>query len=125
MTAGRRFAVWAVTALGLVSALWVWWRFNGDMQAARARAAQGSMLIETRCGPIEVQKAGLGLPLLAVHGSGGGHDQGLAFARPLASQGIRVIAMSRFGCLRTPMPADALASGTQPRRGAWPRFFGR
>ncbi len=50
------------------------------------------------------------MPLLAVHGSGGGHDQGIAFAARLASRGIRVIAMSRFGYLRTPMPADASAS---------------
>jgi pimeloyl-ACP methyl ester carboxylesterase len=47
---------------------------------------------------------------LAVHGSGGGYDQGMAFAGTLAQQGIRVIAMSRFGYLRTPMPADASAA---------------
>jgi pimeloyl-ACP methyl ester carboxylesterase len=45
-----------------------------------------------------------------VHGSGGGHDQGMAFAARLANNGIRVIAMSRFGYLRTPMPADASAA---------------
>ncbi len=49
------------------------------------------------------------MPLLAVHGSGGGFDQGMAFAAPLATKGVRVIAMSRFGYLRTPMPADASA----------------
>ena len=42
-----------------------------------------------------------------VHGSGGGHDQGMAFAGNLPQRGIRVIAMSRFGYLRTPMRADA------------------
>ena len=45
-----------------------------------------------------------------LHGSGGGHDQGMAFAGALATQGIRVIAMSRFGYLRTPMPIDASAA---------------
>ena len=49
------------------------------------------------------------MPLLAVHGSGGGFDQGMAFAAPLATMGVRIIAMSRFGYLRTPMPADASA----------------
>jgi pimeloyl-ACP methyl ester carboxylesterase len=44
-----------------------------------------------------------------VHGSGGGHDQGMALAAPLAQQGVRVIAMSRFGYLRTPIPPDASA----------------
>jgi len=80
------------------------------MQRARAHAAQGSVLLATPCGPIEYQEAGTGVPLLAVHGSGGGHDQGMAFAGGLAAQGIRVNAMSRFGYLRTPKPADASAA---------------
>jgi pimeloyl-ACP methyl ester carboxylesterase len=42
-----------------------------------------------------------------IHGSGGGHDQGMAWARPLVQHGVRVVAMSRFGYLRTPRPADA------------------
>ncbi len=100
-----------VTAIVLVAAASLMgWRFSSDMQRARAHAAQGSMLLPTRCGPIEYQEAGAGVPLLAVHGSGGGHDQGMAFAGALAKQGIRVIAMSRFGYLRTPMPADASAA---------------
>lgn len=55
------------------------------------------MLLPTRCGPIEYQEAGAGVPLLVVHGSGGGHDQGMAFAGTLDQHGVRVIAMSRFG----------------------------
>jgi len=82
-------------------------RFRADMERAQAHAADGRVLLQTRCGPIEVQQAGTGVPLLVVHGSGGGHDQGMAFAGPLARHGIRVIAMSRFGYLGTPMPADA------------------
>lgn len=85
------------------------WRFVADIDAAKDRIAQGSRVINTPCCPIEVQEAGAGVPLLAVHGSGGGFDQGMAFAAPLAKQGIRVIALSRFGYLRTPMPADATA----------------
>lgn len=38
------------------------------------------------------------MQLLAVHGSGGGHHQGMAFARPRAQQGMRVMVMPRFGC---------------------------
>ncbi len=110
----RRKAPWILLAslafilLGLT--LLVTWRFDRDMQRTFAHAAQGSVLLATRCGPIEYQEAGTGVPLLAVHGSGGGHDQGMAFAGRLAAQGIRVIAMSRFGYLRTPMPADASAA---------------
>jgi 2-hydroxy-6-oxonona-2,4-dienedioate hydrolase len=91
----------------VIAALLIWWRFNQDIKLASARAAQGSVLAATRCGPIEYQECGSGVPLLMVHGSGGGHDQGMAFAGGLAQRGIRVIAMSRFGYLRTPMPPDA------------------
>lgn len=82
-------------------------RFRNDLAAAAARAAEGSTVVTTACGPIEVQQAGEGMPLLVIHGSGGGHDQGMDWARPLLQRGIRVIAMSRFGYLRTPRPADA------------------
>jgi 2-hydroxy-6-oxonona-2,4-dienedioate hydrolase len=90
--------------------LLIWWRFDADIEFARNRSTHGSVLVETRCGPIEYQEAGAGVPLLAVHGSGGGHDQGMAFAAPLATKGIRVIAMSRFGYLRTPMPKESSAA---------------
>jgi len=103
-----RIAVSGLIALILLVAVsLIWWRFDQDMELATARVAKGSVLVATRCGPIEYQEAGAGAPLLMVHGSGGGYDQGMAFAGALAQQGIRVIAMSRFGYLRTPMPADA------------------
>jgi pimeloyl-ACP methyl ester carboxylesterase len=91
----------------MAAAAWLMWSFQQDIEEARARASRGSVLVGTRCGPIEYQEAGAGMPLLMVHGSGGGHDQGIAFAGDLPRRGVRVIAMSRFGYLRTPMPADA------------------
>ncbi|MDP3347903.1 MAG: alpha/beta hydrolase [Hydrogenophaga sp.] len=95
-------------ALGLlIAALWTGWHFRQDMARATVFAAAGSEVVETRCGPIEVQQAGQGIPLLMIHGSGGGHDQGMAWAQPLTQHGVRVIAMSRFGYLRTPRPPDA------------------
>ena len=93
--------------LVVVAALVIRSRFEADLTVAAGRAAQGGLIVATRCGPIEVQQAGEGIPLLVIHGSGGGHDQGMAWARPLVQQGVRVIAMSRFGYLRTPRPADA------------------
>ena len=99
-----------MTLAFLAATLLVKGRFDIDMQRARAHAAQDSVLLTTHCGPIEYQETGTGVPLLAVHGSGGGQDQGMAFAAGLASYGIRVIAMSRFGYLRTPMPTDASAA---------------
>ena len=105
----RSVLILAVLGLALASVL-IGWRFIRDMTLAAARAAQGGVLLPTRCGPIEYQEAGAGVPLLVAHGSGGGHDQGMAFAGTLARHGVRVIAMSRFGYLRTPMPADASAA---------------
>lgn len=87
----------------LVAGLSVWGRFQTDIAAARSRAAFGGSIVQTRCGLIEYQDVGKGTPMLVVHGAAGGHDQGLALAQP----GVRVIAMSRFGYLRTPLPADA------------------
>jgi 2-hydroxy-6-oxonona-2,4-dienedioate hydrolase len=95
-----------ILAIAMASLL-IWWHFESDIAAARARAAKGSVMIATNCGPIEYQEAGQGAPLLMVHGSGGGHDQGMLFAKDLARKGVRVIAMSRFGYLRTPMPMVA------------------
>jgi 2-hydroxy-6-oxonona-2,4-dienedioate hydrolase len=82
-------------------------RYSKDINAARARISSGSQIVNTACGPIEYGEYGKGLPLLMVHGSGGGFDQGLDFARTLIPEGFRVIAPSRFGYLRTPLPADA------------------
>ena len=106
-TAVLRRWLGVIAATLLIAALMVWWRFDKDLAIASARVAQGSVLVTTRCGAIEYQEAGTGVPLLVIHGSGGGHDQGMAFVGALARQGIRVIAVSRFGYLRTPMPVDS------------------
>jgi len=103
----RMVVLGAVVVAVAAAVLAVRTRFLADMALATERAAQGSVVVPTPCGPIEVQQAGAGTPLVMIHGSGGGHDQGMAWARPLAQQGVRVIAMSRFGYLRTPRPADA------------------
>lgn len=104
---GWRAVLGAIAAGVVLSAWWTHARFTREITEAAARAAQGSRMVDTRCGPIEVQEAGAGRPLLVIHGSGGGHDQGMTFARALVPPGTRIIAPSRFGYLRTPRPADA------------------
>ncbi len=104
----RMLSLALTVAMALSAVAWaIGSRFTADLTRAAERAAQGSVVANTRCGPIEYAEVGQGLPLLMIHGSGGGHDQGMAFARALTQHGIRVIAMSRFGYLRTPRPADA------------------
>jgi len=78
-----------------------------DIRAARARVSSGSNVLNTPCGPIEYAEAGNGPPVLVIHGAGGGFDQGLELAQPLIDAGFRVIAVSRFGYLHTPISAVA------------------
>jgi pimeloyl-ACP methyl ester carboxylesterase len=54
---------------------------------------------------VEYAEQGQGEALLAIHGAGGGYDQGLLIARDMG-EAFRVIAPSRFGYLRTPVPHD-------------------
>jgi 2-hydroxy-6-oxonona-2,4-dienedioate hydrolase len=83
--------------------------YQRDIRRARRRIAIGSQVIETPCGPIEYAVAGEGQPVLIVHGAGGGFDQGMDLAAGLLERGFRIIAVSRFGYLRTPVPHDASA----------------
>jgi pimeloyl-ACP methyl ester carboxylesterase len=96
-----------VLIAGLFTSIYI--RYRRDIREARERVSLGSSMAETPCGPIEYAVAGDGPPVLVVHGAGGGYDQGLDIVAPLVGDGYRVIAMSRFGYLRTPLPADASA----------------
>ena len=82
-------------------------RYRRDIRQARQRISTGSAIADTPSGPIEYATAGDGPPVLVVHGAGGGFDQAMYMAAPLVRGGFRVIAPSRFGYLRTPLPADA------------------
>jgi pimeloyl-ACP methyl ester carboxylesterase len=85
----------------------VYFSYRHDLSAAETRVSSGSKLINTPCGLVEYADVGTGAPVLVIHGAGGGFDQGVEVARPLIDNGFRVIAPSRFGYLRTPLPADA------------------
>jgi pimeloyl-ACP methyl ester carboxylesterase len=100
-------AVFALAALG--TGIWLYVAFRQDLDASRERLKGVSQIIDTRCGPIEYAEAGSGEPLLIAHGAGGGFDQGMEFAGPLSERGFRVVAVSRFGYLRTPNPTDPSA----------------
>ena len=85
--------------------------YQHDLHQARIRISTGSRIARTPCGPIEYAVIGEeGPAVLVVHGAGGGFDQTLDFARPFVDRGFRFVAMSRFGYLGTPLPADASAA---------------
>ncbi len=96
-----------VALLVAVLFLLIYPRYRRDIRRARQRVATGSRTIETPCGTIEYAVAGEGAPVLVVHGAGGGYDQGMDISASLLESGFRIIAVSRFGYLRTPLPADA------------------
>ncbi len=109
MTMSRRTLVLGGTALAAgAAALGIGTAFRRAMRAAQRPIDPGlSRIAETRHGAMEYAVAGDGPPVLMFHGTGGGFDQGLAFTARLWRGGFGVIAPSRFGYLRTPMPNDA------------------
>lgn len=94
----------AVIMLGIAS---VYVRYAHDLRVARERLAGRSQAIETSLGTMEYAVRGAGEPILAVHGASGGFDQGLDLTGAMADHGYRIIAPSRFGYLRSSMPAGA------------------
>lgn len=88
----------------------VYYSFQRDIQLANKRISIGSQIADTPCGKIEYAVAGNGPPVLVVHGAGGGYEQGINSSTELVQSGFSVIAISRFGYLRTPLPADASAA---------------
>ena len=96
------------TALVLFAlAVAVYATYRVDLAATRQELLIGSAVANTGCGPIEYAVAGSGPAVLAVHGAGGGYMQMEGFSRYLAAAGFRVVSISRFGYLRTPLPADS------------------
>lgn len=93
-------ALLAAMALGLAYYGW-------QIQKAYDRLAGRSAVVRTPQGSVEFSDRGRGLPVLVVHGSGGGFDQGELIADAVLGDGFRVIAPSRFGYLRSDVPAGA------------------
>lgn len=81
-------------------------RFRRELADVRARVDAGGTIAETAAGPIEYADFGEGEPMLVIHGAGGGYDQGLLLGRDIG-EGYRIIAPSRFGYLKTPVPDDS------------------
>ena len=83
-------------------------QYRRDIQAARERVRNlGSHVVSTDDGSIEYLTFGQGQPVLVVHGIVGGCDQALLTARNHVGEGFLSLLPSRFGYLRTPLPAGA------------------
>ena len=84
--------------------------FSRDMDLAKERLST-STVYTTGAGDIEYAVRGEGTPVLILHGAGGGFDFGLWSARVYFPDDRKIIAVSRYGYLRTPVPKDASIRG--------------
>lgn len=98
----RWMAVALLAAMALGLAYYGW-----QIHKAYDRLAGRSAVVRTSQGIVEFSDRGHGPPVLVVHGSGGGFDQGELIADAVLSDRFRVIAPSRFGYLRSDVPAGA------------------
>ncbi len=85
----------------------VGWIYLRDMRAIEAQLAGSARVIQTSLGPVAYATGGQGAPVLAIHGAGGGHDQGALLAQAFLPESFAWIAPSRFGYPGSAMPADA------------------
>ncbi len=96
----RRILGW--TAIGLIAAvvlvLAVYFR---DMNRVYERIRGKSTIIPSPYGDIEYTEGGAGPPVLVIHGSGGGYDQGELLVQAVLGDQFHWIAPSRFGYLRS------------------------
>jgi 2-hydroxy-6-oxonona-2,4-dienedioate hydrolase len=87
----------ALLMIGVVIAIW----FALDTRRAYARITGNSTVLPSPLGDLEFKRGGKGIPVLVVHGSGGGYDQGALIATAILGEGFDWIAPSRFGYLRS------------------------
>ena len=81
-------------------------RYHRDISIAKDRILEGSQVVKTAQGFIEFSTYGDGIPVLFIHGAGGGYDMGNFCIRRIGGD-FFWICPSRFGYLRTPIPPDS------------------
>ncbi len=80
--------------------------FCHDMDLAKERLSTSEML-QTPNGDIEYAVQGEGMPVLLLHGAGGGFDFGLWSGKVFFGNSCKIISVSRYGYLRSPIPGNA------------------
>lgn len=113
-------ALWlgvVLSATVAIAGTTLYFAYLNDIAAANDRIAAYSNIADTAYGPIEYADVGQGSPVLAIHGTGGGWDQGLQAAKTFIGEDAvdshRVIAPSRFGYLKTPLPSGDASPAAQ------------
>jgi hypothetical protein len=101
---GRALVI--VLAILIVATVGIYAKYAHDLTAARARLVDRSKTMVTSFGTMEYAVVGQGEPMLIAHGAEGGFDQSIDMTGELAQHGYQLIAPSRFGYLRSTLPAD-------------------
>jgi 2-hydroxy-6-oxonona-2,4-dienedioate hydrolase len=91
---------WSAVGLLIVVVL-AFAAYLSDMRRAYKRIEGKSTVIPSPYGDIEYVEGGSGPPVLVIHGSGGGYDQGKLMIDAFLGDGFHWIAPSRFGYLRS------------------------
>lgn len=82
--------------------------FIKEMKNAHDRLESiSSQVISTSYGDLEYVVSGEGYPIIVSHGITGGVDQGLGMAEDFLGEGLQIIAVSRFGYLKSSLPDDS------------------
>jgi 2-hydroxy-6-oxonona-2,4-dienedioate hydrolase len=102
----RRQVVRGAGVVALLGSSYIGGRFHQALRNAELRVSGRSSTIMTPFGSLEYAMEGSGPPVLMIHGTGGGFDQGLFFASALRDRGHKIISPSRFGYLQSAFPAD-------------------
>lgn len=102
----KRVLLGTAVASGMLLVV-AWAAYVRDMRRAYERVEGRSGVISSPYGDIEYSEGGRGPPVLVVHGSGGGYDQGELIVRAVLGDGVHWIAPSRFGYLRSTFHAGA------------------
>jgi len=84
----RRAILTGLGGMTLMAGAYATGAYRAAMAATEARLALRSSVIGTRAGAVEYAIAGRGPPLMMIHGTGGGFDQGLLFAHRLRADGF-------------------------------------
>lgn len=112
MTKKKRVLIWTASVAVLLTALMiVLARFKKDLAAGNEKiAGLHSQVFKSIIGDIEYVVAGEGPILLISHGVTGGIDQAMGLAEMYLGDGYRLLFVSRFGYLRSSMPAAPSAA---------------